>query len=128
MWSQAPASTDGYHPEKIVLHVFIPAADCETTSLLHEDDGLTFAFRDGAYYRTTFSLRRSGSELTLNGSVSGNGFPEFARKSFELVFHGATPATIRANGKILKAYKGRFDLPNRGEDLQITVDLAIPQP
>jgi alpha-glucosidase len=124
LWPQAPASTDGYHPDQIVLQVFVPAADGETTSLLHEDDGLTFAFRDGARCRTTFSLRRSGSQLTLNGSVSGSGFPEFARKSFELVFHGATPATILANGQVLSAHEGRFNLPNRGEDLRIVVDLA----
>lgn len=124
MWSQAPASTAGYYPQKIVLHVFVPAADGEYLSTLHEDDGLTFAFRAGACYRTAFSLRRSGGQLTLNGAVTGSGFPEFARQSFELVFHGAIPATILANGQTLTAHEGRFDLPNHGENLQITVDLA----
>ncbi|HET9207085.1 MAG TPA: glycoside hydrolase family 31 protein, partial [Burkholderiaceae bacterium] len=75
MWPDAPPSTAGYHPAAIELHIFVPEADGEYQSVLHEDDGLTFAFREGAYYRTSFTLRRAGDRLTLEASVAGNGYP-----------------------------------------------------
>jgi alpha-glucosidase len=89
MWPQAPASTDGYHPSVVELHVFVPPEDGSYTSFLQEDDGLTFDAADGARYRTTLTLTRNGSALTLSGSVDGQGYPEFAREAFRVVVHGA---------------------------------------
>jgi alpha-glucosidase len=126
MWPEAPPSTAGYHPSVIELHIFIPAADGSYRSLLHEDDGLSFAFQHGAYYRTTFTLERAGSHLTLTASVAGAGYPEFARQAFELVFHGATPAAIQVDGQTLAAQAGRFVVANAGTGLELVVDLATP--
>ncbi len=78
MWPEAPQSTMGYYPASIELHVFIPEEDGETRSILQEDDGETFAFRDGAFYRTEFILRRSGETIALEAAVTGNGYPEFS--------------------------------------------------
>jgi alpha-glucosidase len=47
MWPDAPASTDGHHPEVVELHLFVPAQDGTTRSVLREDDGLTFAAAEG---------------------------------------------------------------------------------
>jgi alpha-glucosidase len=123
LWPEAPPSTAGYHPRVIELHVFIPETDGVYHSMLHEDDGLTFAFRNGAYYRTVFALERAGSRLRLDLSVAGNGYPAFARQAFELVLHGGSPADVRVNGQTLSAQAGRFAVTNAGEDGQIEVEL-----
>jgi alpha-glucosidase len=124
MWPDAPPSTAGYHPATIELHVFVPEADGEYRSMLHEDDGLTFAFRDGAYYRTTFTLTRAGNRLMLDALVTGDGYGEFARQAFELVFHGAALSSIQLDGQTIAAQVGRFVLPNAGAGLQIEADLG----
>jgi alpha-glucosidase len=124
MWAEAPATTAGYHPTVVELHVFIPAADGSHTSILAEDDGLTNAVLDGACYRTTFTLIRSGDQLTVRGEVTGDGYPEFAREQFTLVVHGAQPATVRLDGDEISGSDGRFVLPNAGAGF--TLELAIP--
>ncbi|MEI7772260.1 MAG: glycoside hydrolase family 31 protein [Chloroflexales bacterium] len=124
MWPEAPPSTAGYHPALIELHVFIPEADGVYRSLLHEDDGLTLAFRSGAYYQTTLTLERVGARLTLTASTAGHGYPEFARRAFELVFHGGSPAAVRAGGQALTARAGRYRVANAGADAQLEIDLA----
>lgn len=122
-WPEAPATTDGHHPEKIELHIFVPLADGEYSSMLHEDDGLTFAFQNGNFLRTTFSLRRSGNQINLHGQVSGHGYPEFARQAFELVWHGATPKNLLVNGQTVTVQDERLLIPNRGSELQISAQL-----
>jgi alpha-glucosidase len=92
MWPEAPPSTDGHHPAEIELHVF-PGGT--STSLLHEDDGLTFG---GGHLRTTFTL--DGSRL--RAEVEGDGYAEFARERFVLVVAGERRA-----------------LENRGEPFEI---------
>jgi alpha-glucosidase len=88
LWTGAPQTTQGHFPEEIVLNVIVPTEEGTTTSLLHEDDGLTFAHATGAFFRTTFQVSRSGSTLTLAATVAGTGFPEFRRKRFRLSFPG----------------------------------------
>ena len=89
MWAQAPASTDGHHPEAIELHLFVPGEDGTFRSRLREDDGLTFA---GGHHSTAFEVTRAGDRLTVRAEVDGDGYPEFARQAFHLVVHGADPA------------------------------------
>ncbi|MDA0182093.1 glycoside hydrolase family 31 protein [Solirubrobacter phytolaccae] len=90
LWPEAPPSTAGYHPEELELRVF--PGDGE--SFLHEDDGLTF---DGGHLRTTFTLR--GRELSAE--VTGDGYPEFARRRFVLVCEG-TRQTVENAGTGLR--------------------------
>jgi alpha-glucosidase len=92
MWPEAPASTDGHHPEAIELHVFAPGDDGTHRSLLREDDGLTFS---GGQLTSTLELTRAGDRLTLRAEVEGDGYPEFARKAFHVVVHGGEPQTAR---------------------------------
>ena len=56
-----------------------------STSLLHEDDGLTF---DGGFLPHDVHARRAGARCSLTATVEGDGYPEFARERFELVVHG----------------------------------------
>ncbi|HKG52159.1 MAG TPA: TIM-barrel domain-containing protein [Actinomycetales bacterium] len=114
MWAEAPPSTAGYHPSAVELHLFVPAADGTHESLLQEDDGLTFAARDGVRYRTTLEVTRSGDRVSLRGSVDGDGYPEFAREAFHLVIHGAAPETVRHDGAELRATGQHFVLSNSG--------------
>ena len=114
MWPEAPASTSGYHPSTIELHVFVPAADGTYESTLQEDDGLSFDALEGARYRTTFALTRSGDRVEVRADVDGEGYPEFAREAFRVVIHGATPQAARLDGVEVRATGPAFMLPNAG--------------
>jgi alpha-glucosidase len=119
MWPEAPPSTDGYHPEVVELHLFVPLGDGHYESRLVEDDGLTFASRDGAHLSTTFTVTRSGDDVMLTGEATGDGYPEFRRTAFRLVVHGAQPDTVRHDGSDVSPTDGGFVLPNGGRDLQV---------
>jgi alpha-glucosidase len=123
MWSEAPASTAGYHPSTIELHLFVPVADSRHSSFLQEDDGLTFAEREGARYRTNFELARSGEHVTLRAEVDGAGYPQFAREAFHLLIHGAAPETVLLDGTRLPKTGGHFVLPNAGTGFTIGFDV-----
>lgn len=89
MWPEAPASTDGYHPEVIDLHVFDPAVDGRWQSRLVEDDGLTFASLEGARLTTTVTVTRAGGETHVATETEGDGYAAHRRQSFNVVRHGA---------------------------------------
>jgi alpha-glucosidase len=81
-------STAFYKPEEIILDVYSPLLDGDYVSCLHEDDGLTNTYLDGAFYRTVFTVKKENGTITLAGSTMGDGFPEFARKRFRVRFIG----------------------------------------
>jgi alpha-glucosidase len=114
MWPEAPVSTSDYHPEVVALHLFVPASDGVCHSMMQEDDGLTFAALRGARYRTTFTVERTGAELTIKAEVSGDGYPEFRRERFVLVLHGAAPDAGQLDDVMITGTNGRFEIFNRG--------------
>ncbi len=114
MWPEAPASTSGYHPSVLELHLFVPVADGSYSSMLQEDDGLTFAALSGARFRTGFEVARSGHTVVLRATVDGDGYPEFTRERFVLVLHGADPSTIQVDGAEVTGADGRFEFANSG--------------
>ncbi|GAA2731239.1 glycoside hydrolase family 31 protein [Pedococcus aerophilus] len=124
MWETAPASTDGFHPDAIELHVFVPHSDGAHTSRLVEDDGLTTASVDGAAWRTTFTLTRSGSQVTVAAQVEGDGYPQFRREVFHLVVHGAQPTAVDLGDVSVapgpQAGGATFVLPVAAEDFTAT--------
>jgi alpha-glucosidase len=124
MWPSAPDSTMDFQPETIELHVFIPDEDVEDLSFLHEDDGRTFAFRRCAFYRTEFLLRRAGAQLTLDAKVTGDGFPEFARRHLRLVFHGGIGKQVEVNGERVLLESGSTLLENAGEAFRVEATLG----
>jgi alpha-glucosidase len=114
MWTEAPASTSGYHPSIVELHLFVPVADGSHHSMLQEDDGLTFAALTGGRFRTDFEVARSGHTVVLQATVTGEGYPEFARERLVLVLHGANPTAVRVDGAEVAGADGRFEFANSG--------------
>ncbi len=119
MWPEAPRSTLDHRPASVELHVFIPEEDGETRSVLHEDDGETFAFRHGAFYRTEFTLRRDGGDVTLDATVTGTGYPAFARREFVLVFHGLSSDEVTLDGQTVGLDGDRITLANAGTGFSV---------
>jgi alpha-glucosidase len=114
MWPDAPPSTSGYFPEAIELHLFVARSDGTRTGRLVEDDGLTFASREGGYLGTTFTVTRADSRVDVVVEVDGHGFAEFRREAFRLVVHGASPSVLRIGGGEVPLVEGAFTIPNRG--------------
>ena len=123
MWPDAPASTSGYHPSAIELHLFVPGTDGTYHSRLQEDDGLTLAGLNGASYQTDFEVARTGNRVVLHAEVDGDGYPAFAREAFHLVVHGAAPASVRLDGREVTPTSGRFVLPNTARPFLVEFDL-----
>lgn len=127
MWPEDVLFTRNYHPSSIELHVFVPDEDGETSSFLHEDDGLSFDFERGAFLRSDFTLRKNGAQLSLEARVSGEGYTGFARTAFRVVFHGASPASARVNGQPVSPRDGQengFVFPNAGEGFVLEAELG----
>jgi alpha-glucosidase len=123
-WPGTPESTMGFHPEEIELHVFAPHEDGVTCSMLQEDDGLTFAFRRGAFIRTDFELERRGARITLRANVTGSGYPEFARRRFVLNFHGVRPCQFTVDGKVQSAAATTLVVANDGKSFLVEAEAA----
>jgi alpha-glucosidase len=119
MWPESPQSTMGYHPERIELHIFLPDENGITRSMLHEDDGQTFGFRNGEFLRTEFQLHRDGSKVKLEATVSGNGYAEFLRKEFRLHFHGHWGDNLTLDGNRLSVEAGQAVIANSGTSFSI---------
>jgi alpha-glucosidase len=98
----------------------VPTHDGVYTSDLHEDDGLTFRFAQGACYRTTFRIERRGQQVTVTATVRGDGFREFARETLTLVIHGATPTSIVVNGVAQPLVANQLTFANRGQGFTVS--------
>jgi len=122
MLPQAPSSTNGIHTETIELHVFVPDDGSDAvTSVLQEDDGLTWAALDGAFVRTEFTVCRDGEQLHIDAVASGNGFSEFRRGAFEIVLHGATPRVAVGAAGELPVDGQRVSVAAAGEGFTVTL-------
>jgi alpha-glucosidase len=122
-YASAPQSTMEHQPELLVLHVFVPDEEGHFQSHLHEDDGVTLAFQDGAYLRTAFRLTRHGAALSIAATVTGQGFAEFRRRALRLVFHGFGGSELELNGRTLRVEGGIVEFENSAEDFVITLAL-----
>ena len=74
-------------------------------------------------FLTTISLSRNGSRLELSTSVDGDGYPEFRRTAFELVFHGTTPEQVEVGGEQIPVEAGRARVANAGAPMRVVADL-----
>ncbi|RYZ03164.1 MAG: DUF4968 domain-containing protein [Myxococcales bacterium] len=116
-------STAEHHVECLDLHLFVPSEDGERRSTLHEDDGKTKAYEEGAFLRTTFHVARSGSELRVRAVVTGQGYPEHRRRRFTLVLHGDV-RSVMLDGQQLSTTEGRVTFDNRGAAFELTLELG----
>jgi alpha-glucosidase len=121
--AKALQSTAEHQAPELQLHVFVPGADGEFRSSLHEDDGKTKAHEKGAFLRTAFVTTRKGNELRLRASVTGQGYAEHQRRSFTLVLHGSVQE-VAINGHQVQAPQGRVSFDNRGEAFDVVVKLS----
>jgi alpha-glucosidase len=119
-YATPPSSTMGHYPELIELHVIVPDEEGEFHSMLQEDDGVSRAYESGGFLRTTFSLTRTGNRVTLRGAVTGQGFPEFRRQAFRLLFRGRSVDKVEVAGAVARARDGRIELGNRGESFELS--------
>jgi alpha-glucosidase len=90
--------------DRLTLHVY--PGDGE--SQLYEDDGRTWAFRDGEYRLNRFVLSTNGSPLSrldLRRQVEGRYKPEY--QDFGVVIHGVDrlPRTALADGQPIDQYE-----------------------
>jgi alpha-glucosidase len=122
MLEQAPASTHGFHPERVELHVFVPERDGTSSSALYEDDGISTAHQRGAYLRTELALTRAGKRLLLTGTPSGSGFPEFRRRELALILHAEVANTRALDGQALEPNELVF--ANSGDPFELALELA----
>jgi alpha-glucosidase len=120
----APRSTMDFHPTVIDLNVVVPDEDGEFYSHLHEDDGITDAFASGAFFRTTFCLARHGQHVRVSAKVSGNGYPEFRRRMFRLVFPGSLVQRLEVRDREARVSGSHVELDNRGEDFELSFVVA----
>jgi len=119
-YANAPRSTMDHHPELLELRVVIPDEDGEFYSHLHEDDGISDAFSSGAFLRTTFCLTRQRNRVRVSSKVAGNGYPEFRRRLFRLIFLGSHPEKLDLRGGEVRVNDGHAELDNRGEDFELS--------
>lgn len=123
LWNPAPASTFGFFPDSIELHVFVPDTDGTQLSVLYEDDGVTLSHLTGRYLRTDIELTRRARQLLLRATVAGGGYPEHRRAELRLVFHGLTSAQVRLRGAWHPLVNGTLTLANSGQDFELSVEL-----
>jgi alpha-glucosidase len=119
IYATAPRSTMDAAPDVLELHAFAPSSDSLTTSLLHEDDGTTFAFRNGAFLRTVLEVELHGGELRLRSRTQGDGFPEARRDKLAVVLHNFDAKSARLDGREVAIEGGRLLFPNRGENFEL---------
>ncbi len=130
MWGEAPPSTADYHPETVELHLFLPLRDGVHHSYLQEDDGVTFAAAGGAHVRTTFEVTRSQQRVTLSAVATGEGYPEFARRTFLVVVHGQRPkgATVDGvdAGLQVRGDTASIEVASSGQAFTLELELGEP--
>lgn len=81
----------------LALHIY--KGDAANATTYYEDDGATFAYQDGAYYRRAISYDGAAHRITI-GAVQGSFRSKFDK--LELVLHGfADAAPVRVNGQPL---------------------------
>ncbi len=123
MWPEAPASTAGFHPELVELHLVVPDGGV-TMSALQEDDGLTTAAESGALVSTTFTVRRAGDVVSVSAQVEGAGYPEHRRTAFRLVVHGALPAHVLLDGAPARPDGDGWLLPTGSAPFEVELELG----
>ncbi len=123
-YPEAPNSTMNHFPKGLELNVFVPLEDGVFHSELREDDGVSTAHENGAFWQTSFVVTRQGNKLSIQAQVSGRGFKEFNRQSLKVQLRGATPRKVSLNGAERELDQGALSFDNRAENFEIEVELS----
>ena len=78
----------------------------------------------GGCLRTDLTLSKRSAQFRLEAKVPGQGYAEFARQEFRLVFHGATPASVRVDAGTVTSSETGFDVPNQDTSFSLEAELT----
>jgi alpha-glucosidase len=106
--------------DTLALHIY--KGDAVSTSSYYEDDGATFAYQHGAYYRRAISYDGVARRITI-GAAEGSLKSKFTR--LELVLHGfGDAAALQVNGKPLRLAGARYAFVGTADADQVKVSGA----
>lgn len=100
---QAKMHTDEMDKE-LTLHIY-DGDDTNYSFSLYEDDGTTFQYEKGEYFRLGVEIKLSGEEIYLDAKTEGNYVPQWEKFYIEL--HNGEGKTLYWNGKKLEAIRPR---------------------
>jgi alpha-glucosidase len=107
------------------LHAWLPSPTSPEPcrGALYQDDGETFAYRDGRYLRIAYACEVSVAEVSLRSRIEHAGFTPWWR-SVRLTVHGveAEPRTLHVNGQRVRDW--RYDPAARSVVLVLPDALA----
>lgn len=108
--AERPAAT-------LALHIY--KGDAATVTAYYEDDGASFAYQGGAYYRRSIAYDGAARRITL-GAVEGSFQSKFDK--LELVLHGfGAAASAQLNGTPLRLAAGTHGFLGAGSADQVKV-------
>jgi alpha-glucosidase len=104
----------------LALHIYKGDANKATT--YYEDDGATFAYQQGAYYRRAIAYDGAARRIIV-GAAEGGFKSKFGK--LELVLHGFGDApSLRLNGQALRLAAGTVGFIGTGSADQVKVSSA----
>jgi alpha-glucosidase len=124
LWEQAPPTTLGHAPECVELCVVVPGADERRTSVLYEDDGISFAYRDGRRLLTRIVVARRGAEIRVSGVTEGTRFEGFRRRALRVEFRGLVPRNVRLDARAVALAHGALTFPHTDGTFELTAEIA----
>ncbi|MDB5754933.1 MAG: glycoside hydrolase family protein [Massilia sp.] len=106
--------------DTLALHIYKGAA--ASTSTYYEDDGATFAYQQGVYYKRAISYDGAARRITI-GKVEGSFKSKFNK--LELVLHGFGDApSLQVNGKQLRLAAATYGFVGTASADQVKVRSA----
>ena len=104
----------------LALHIY--QGDAATSTSYYEDDGATFAYQNGAYYKRAISYDGAARRITI-GAVEGSLKSKFTR--LELVLHGfGDSRSVQLNAKPLPVTAGSYGFIGTSPEDQVKVSTA----
>jgi alpha-glucosidase len=92
-----------------------PGANCSGS--IYQDDGVSFAYKQGAFLRQTFQCAVSAGEVQLTFSSRQGSYAPWWKET-EVVFYGQpAPANVTLNGKTIAGSK--YDAATRALRIRI---------
>jgi alpha-glucosidase len=102
----------------LALHIY--KGDVDSSTVYYEDDGASFAYEKGDYYKRTIDYNAAKRSITL-GKVQGKSKSKFDKLAVILHGFGDQPA-LKINGKEVKPVPGKFGFTPEG---QVAVSSAV---
>ena len=113
-------STSEKPSDTLAFHIY--KGDVDNAYAYYEDDGATFAYEKGAYYKRTISYSAAARSITF-GAVEGSFKSKFSKLDIVLHGFGETPP-LKLNGKALTVAPRSFGFMD-DDTAQVKVSSAI---